>query len=105
MKAQASCEIARVLGPDQRRRIVVKDVVEPRQDEAQRRAAGQRRHRLDFCGAERAMLAIGGEQLCALCDVEAAIGVEAPGIQQDRQIVSECIVAGEVEVDGTRDRS
>ena len=43
--------------------------------------------------------AVGREQLAGLGDVERAIGLEAPSVQTDGQIVGDEVDAGEVEVD------
>ena len=74
-------------------------VVEAGQEEAQRRAARQDRQRRDFGIAQRPDALVALEQRHALGDVVGAILLEAPGVQADRDVIGEQIVAGEIEID------
>src|SRR5262249_5693236 len=101
MKAQPTQILERVLRPDQGSRRLVQPVKESGQQKAQGAAARQQRQRAQFGRGQRSYPAIAVEEQARFGHVEAAVVFEAPGIQADRQIVSEKIGAGEIEIDQT----
>src|SRR5215831_1419077 len=102
MEPQPLRKFARVLGSYKRHRIVVDEVVEACQKKSQRSAGRKLRQSVDLGVSERTSLAICGNKRTALRDVK-AVALEAPGIEHHRDVVGECVVAGEVEVDKSRD--
>ena len=92
----------RVLRLHQRARRHVEEVDQPRQQEAQRRAARQQRQRILLGVRQLALAAVGVEQRARLGDVEGTIDLEAPGVEADRDVIGEDVVAGEREVDQPR---
>src|SRR5690606_2693944 len=74
VEAQLAQVLERVLGADQRPLDLVQPVVQPGQQEPQRRAAGEQRQRRQLALAERPILAVGPKQLARLGDVEGAVG-------------------------------
>ena len=51
---------------------------------------------------QRPLARIALQQRAPLGDVEGVIGLEAPGVEADRQIVGERVGAGEIEIDQSR---
>ena len=99
MKAQFAQEFERVLGPHQGSRRLVEPIEEPRQQKPQRAAAGEQWQCREFRRGQRPGMAIIVEQQARLRHIEAAIGLETPGVEANRQIVGEKVGAGEVKVD------
>src|SRR5205085_4621629 len=75
------------------------EVDQPRQKKTQRSPARQQRQRILLGLRQLARAAIGVEQRARLGDVEGKIRLETPGVEADRDVVGEDIVAGEREVD------
>ena len=92
----------RVLAAHQRIARRVQPVIGARQQEAQGGAARQQRQRLALGAPELAHALVALEQGVALGDVEGVVGLEAPGVERDGDVVDERIVAGEVEIDQSR---
>src|SRR5215469_10940517 len=88
-----------VLGPDEGPRRVVEPIVKARQQKAERTAACQKRQRRKLRRRERPDRAIVRKQRPGFGDVEAAVILEAPGVETNGKIVGEEISAREVEVD------
>src|SRR5690348_18342271 len=82
---------------------MIEPAVEPGQQEAQRAAARQQRQGGELGGVERAYGAIARQQQPRLGDIEAAVALEAPGVETDGEVIGEKVGAGEVEVDEPRD--
>src|SRR5690606_38336019 len=74
----------------------------PRQQEAERCAPGQDRKRFALGRLKGTHACVAFEERAALGDVERVILLEAPGVQADGDVVREVIVAGEVEIDQSR---
>ncbi|QTK79384.1 hypothetical protein AT6N2_C1678 [Agrobacterium tumefaciens] len=74
-------------------------VIKARQEETQRRTARQKRQRFELRFAERPYRLITFQQRLALGDVVSAVLFEAPGVEADRHVISEQIVAGEIKID------
>jgi hypothetical protein len=72
--------------------------MEAGQEKPQRRAPSKHRKRLGL-GGESAHGLIAIDQGHALGQVERAIWLETPGIEADRDVIGEKIIAGEIEVD------
>ena len=102
VKVQLVHVFKRVLGLDKGAGRVVQQVVETGQEEPERTAAREQGQRLQFVGREGPHLPVGLQHEPRLGDVEGLVRLEAPGIQTDRQIVGEEIVAREIEVDQSR---
>src|SRR6266702_3520627 len=103
MKAQFLQVLQRVLRPHHRPRRLVEPIVEPRQKEAQCATAREERQRGELGGADRPHGAIIRQQQPRFGDIEAAITLETPGVQADRDVVSQEIAAREVEINQPRD--
>src|SRR5216683_2729593 len=88
----------RILGPDQRPRRLVEPVEEPGQQKAQRSAASEQRQCREFRRNERPLPPIAVEQQPRLGHIEAAIGLKAPSVETDRQVIGEKVGAGKIEV-------
>src|SRR5437763_4579644 len=73
----------RVLGTDQGASGLVQPIVQPGQQETQRAAARQQWQCSKFSGVEGSGRAILLYQQPRLGDIEAAIGLEAPGVEAD----------------------
>ena len=102
VEAQLADIFQRVLRLHQRARRHVEQVDQPRQQETQRRAARQQRQRLLLGVGQLPLAAIGVEQRARLGDVEGMIRLETPGVQADRDVIGQHVVAGEREVDQPR---
>ena len=99
MEAELVEVLARVLGLDERAVHLVDPVVEAGQQEAQRRPLRKARERGDLVGRAAAHRAVARDHEARLGHVEAEIGLEAPGVEADGEVVDQRVVAGEVEVD------
>ena len=99
MEAHLGQIFERILRRHLRPRRHVEPVDQPGQHEAQRRAARQNRQRLDFGSGQRPAPLVAADHRHALRHVERAVGLEAPGVEADAEVVGEEIVAGEIEVD------
>src|SRR4029077_19264286 len=103
VKAQLAEIFAGVLRADQRPSRLVEPVEQPGQQKAQRGTAGQQWQRGAFLGAERPLPVIVVEQLSGLGHIAATIGLEAPRVEADRQIIGKKVSAGKIEVDQARE--
>src|SRR5260221_10491 len=72
------------------------------QEKAPRRAARQERERLLLGIGQFALAAIGAEQRAGLGGVEGMIRLETPGVEADRDVVGQNVVAGERKIDQAR---
>ena len=77
----------------------VEPVDQPGQQESQRRAAREQRQGLELRGESGRAAGIARQQVAALGDVVGMVGLEAPGVEADRDVIGERIGAGEIEVD------
>ncbi len=99
LKAQLAGIFERILGPHQRALGTSRKIDQPGQQEAQRRAARQQRQRVLLGLGQWALAAIAAEKGARLGDVERTIALETPGIEADRDVVGEHVVAGKGEID------
>ena len=99
VEAQLAKIFERVLRPHQGPRRLVEPIEQTGQQKAQRAAACQERQGSELGGGERSIPPIAVEQQPRLGHVEAAIGLKAPGVKADRQVVGEEVGAGEIEID------
>src|SRR5215813_1824870 len=99
MESQLAGIFERILGLYQRARRDVEEVDQPCQEKAKRRAPSQQRQRVLFRPRQLALASIGIEQGARLGDVEGMIRLEAPGIDANRNVVSENVVARERKID------
>src|SRR3990172_2758460 len=88
-----------VLGLHQRASVGVEQVVGAGQEEAERRTSRERRQPLQLGLGQGAYPFVSLKQRPRLGDIEAAVSLEAPGIEADGDVVSERVIAGEIEVD------
>src|ERR1700730_18245948 len=103
VKRQLAEILARVLRADQRPRRLVEPIEEPSQKKAQRGTARQQRQRRAFLGGQRPLPPIAIEQQPGLGHIEAAMRLETPCVEADRQVIGKKIGAGKIEVDQARE--
>ena len=102
LEAQLADIFERVFWLDERALRHVEEIDQPRQKETQGRAARQQRQRVLLGVRKLARAAIGVEQRARLGDVEGMIGLKSPGVEADRDVIGEDVVAGERKVDQAR---
>src|SRR6478672_3248284 len=98
MESQLAQIFVRVLALDQSFAVGVEPVIGAGEQEAERGTAGKRRQCGNLVCRERPHALIGLEKGPRLGDVEARVGLKAPGVEADGDVVSEHVGAGEVEV-------
>src|SRR5260221_763770 len=103
VKPQLPYKLSRILRLHQRACSLVEPVVEPRQQEPERAAAGKERQGVDLGSVKLPHFAVLADEKTRLRDIEAQIWLETPGIKADCNVVGEEIGAGEIEVDQTRE--
>ena len=103
MEGQLPCVFHGILGLDQGPFDLVEPVVEPGEKEAQRSASGECRQGVELGRSEWPHVHVALQEGPALGQVVVAERLEAPGIQADRDVVGEEVVAGEIEVDDAGD--
>ena len=69
------------------------------QQKAERRAATKNWQGVEFLMAEGAGSCVVGEQLTCFGGIEFVVGFKTPGIHADGYVVSEGIIASEIEID------
>src|SRR5215813_2360346 len=99
MKAQLSVIFERILGSDQRALWYRQPVHQPRQQETHGRASREDGERITLGHRKRTDHAIAVEQRPPFGDVVGMIGLEAPCIEANGNVIGECIRAGEIEID------
>src|SRR5947209_7644586 len=99
MKAEALRKFSRILGTDERKRIVLQPILQSCKEKAKCSAAREYGQRGNFWGGQGTLLRVAGDKALRSGPAEAAIGLEAPRIDHHGKIVSVEIIAGEVEVD------
>ena len=99
MEAQPAQIFQRVLARHQRARRRVQPVVQPGQQEADRRTPAQHRQRRALGIRQRARRVIGAQHGPRLGDIEGKIRLEAPRVQAHRDVVGQDVGRREVEVD------
>ena len=99
MEAHAADILGRIALHDQPAIRNGQPVIEPRQHEAQRRAARQNRQRSLLVATERPHRLIASKQRRPLGQVEGKILLEAPGVEAGGDVVGVEVVASEIEVD------
>ena len=104
MHRQLALVLQRVLGPHQRAGGRRAPVVQAGQEEAQRRAVGQHRQRRALRRRQRPAALVAGDEGARGGDVEAAVRLEAPGVQRDADVVGQRVAGGEVEVERAGER-
>ena len=82
---------------------MVQQIVEAGQQESEGRAARQQRQRLELLVRNGAHPPVSLQHEPRLGDVEGAVRLETPGIETDRQVVREEVIAGEIEIDQARE--
>ena len=97
--------IEAVLAPHQRACVMFEPILQPREQKAQRGAACERRKRCDFACGERPFLGVRGNQTLGAGAAEASARFETPGVNHNGEIVCVVIVAGEIEIDESRNLS
>src|SRR5260370_20497200 len=102
VKAQFRHVLLRILALDQGVRRRVRPVIEARQQEAQGSATRQQRQYFPLLVIQPADLVVGLQQRACLGGVEGVVALEAPGIEADRDVIGQEVIAGEVEVDEAR---
>src|SRR5581483_12260693 len=77
--------------------------LEAGEQKTQRRAAAEQRQCIPFRGRQGPRLDIALQHGAALGDVEGMIHLETPGVETNRDVVSQSIDAGKVEIDEARE--
>src|SRR5262249_13827176 len=99
VEPQLAPVLERVLGPYHRARRDVEPIDQARQQEPQGSPAREPRKRGTFCFVQWPQFAVGLQQCTPLRYVERMVGLEAPRIETNREVVGERVGAGEIEVD------
>src|SRR5580693_4778715 len=102
MESQLAIIFERILRLDQRPGRDFEPVDEAGQEEAQRGAATERRQRRDLGSIERTCAPVAAKERTAFGDVVGMIGLEAPRVEADRDVIGERVAAGEIEIDQAR---